>query len=105
MTFAVFNTCSNDDESRRLKHCQLSFFAIFATFCSRVFSGWISGSADERTRLGPLGRSLPSHLSVVLRLDRRSQICERRREKDIDRAVAAKKRFVENPRRHTHQEE
>jgi hypothetical protein len=25
--------------------------------------------------------------------------------KDIDRAVAAKKRFVENPRRHTHQEE
>ena len=25
--------------------------------------------------------------------------------KDIDRAVAAKKRFVEDPRRHTHQEE
>ena len=53
MTFAVFNPCSNDDHSRRLKHCQLSFFAIFATFCSRVFSGWISGSADERTKLGP----------------------------------------------------
>jgi hypothetical protein len=42
MTFAVFNTCSNDDESRRLKHYRLSFFAIFATFCSNVFSGSIA---------------------------------------------------------------
>jgi hypothetical protein len=42
MTFAGFNTCSNDDESRRLKHCRLSFFAIFATF--RV------GSADQQMR-------------------------------------------------------
>jgi hypothetical protein len=27
MTFAVFNMCSNNDESRRLKHRRLSFFA------------------------------------------------------------------------------
>jgi hypothetical protein len=42
LNHAVFNTCSNDDESRRLKHCRLSFFAIFATFCSHVFSGSIA---------------------------------------------------------------
>jgi hypothetical protein len=41
-TFAVSNTCSTDDESRRLEHCRLSFFAIFATFCSHVFSGSIA---------------------------------------------------------------
>ena len=63
-TFAVFNTCSNDDHSRRSKHCRLSFFAIFATFCSRDPSTSISGSWHERASRQPLGRSLPSRLFV-----------------------------------------
>jgi hypothetical protein len=53
---------------------------------------------------------------IAFRLDRRSQICEQSWEEvrkpqtqvvfyQIDRAVAAKKRFVEDPRRRTHQDE
>jgi hypothetical protein len=64
ITFAVFNTCSNDDHSRRSKHRRLSFFAIFATFCSRDPSTSISGSSHERASRQPLGRSLPSRLFV-----------------------------------------
>jgi hypothetical protein len=64
MTFAVFNPCSNDDDSRRPKHCRLPLFAIFATFCSRDPSSSISGSSHERASRQPLGRSLPSRLFV-----------------------------------------
>jgi hypothetical protein len=49
--FAVFSMCSNDDHSRRLKHCRFSLFAPFESFCSRVFSGSIDESSDDRTRL------------------------------------------------------
>jgi hypothetical protein len=41
-TFAVFNTRSNDDVSPRLKYCRFPLFALFATFCSNVFSGSIA---------------------------------------------------------------
>ena len=58
-TFAVSNTCSNDDHSRRSKHSRLSLFAIFATFCSRDPSSSISGSSHGlTTRLTSPGHSL-----------------------------------------------
>jgi hypothetical protein len=41
-TFTVFNPCSNDGDSRRLKHCRLPLFALVATFRSNAFSGSIA---------------------------------------------------------------
>jgi hypothetical protein len=72
-TFVVSNTCSNDDHSRRPKHCRRSLFAIFATFCSRDPSSSISGSSHKRASRQPLGRSLPSRLFVRGFIDLRTR--------------------------------